>query len=87
MILINKLIGFIASVLVLGFLYVWIFVPEKKQEIQDWWYGMIIDCQQMHSEVTHYQRCKISDDCELVRRASIRAEMVEAQYGRYCSKL
>ncbi len=86
MVLINKLIGLIATVLVLGFLYAWIFVPEQKQEIQDWYYGMTIDCQQMHSEVTDHQRCKISDDCELVRRESIRAENLEAQYDRYCSE-
>jgi hypothetical protein len=87
MALINKLIGLITTVLVLVFLYVWMFVPEQKQEIQDWYYGMTIDCQQMHSEVSHHQDCKISDDCELARRESIRAEKIEAQYGRYCGKL
>ena len=86
MALINKLIGLIATVLVIVFLYVWMFVPEQKQEIQDWYYGMMIDCQQMHSEVSNHQSCKISDDCELARRESIRAEKLEAQYRRYCSE-
>ncbi len=86
MALINKLIGLIATVLVLVFLYVWMFVPEQKQEIQDWYYGMTIDCQQMHSELSNHQRCKISDDFELGRRESIRAEKLEAQYRRYCSE-
>ena len=85
--LINSLIGLIATVFVLGFVYVWLFVPEKKQEIQDWWYRMTIDCGQMHSEVSHHRDCKIRDDCELVRRESIRAVKLEAQYGRYCGKL
>ncbi len=80
-------IGLIASVLVLGFTYVWMFVPEKKQEIQDWWYGMTIDCDQLRSEVLNHQRCKRSDDCELARKESIRAEKLEVQYGRYCGKL
>ena len=86
MILINKLIGLIAAVLVLGFLYVWEFEPEQKQELQDWWYRMTIDCQQMHSDVSNHQRCKISDDCELARKESIRAEKLEAQYDRYCGR-
>ncbi len=85
--LINSLIGLTATVFVLGFVYVWLFVPEKKQEIQDWWYRMTIDCDQMHSEVSHDQECKISDDCDLARKESIRAEKLEAQYGRYCGKL
>ncbi len=84
---INKLIGLAIAVLVLGFAYVWMFVPEKKQEIHDWWYGMTIDCNQMRSEVSNHQRCKRSDDCELARKESIRAEKLEAQYGRYCGKL
>ncbi len=84
---INYWIGLIISVLVLGFAYVWMFVPEKKQEIQDWWYDLTIDCDQLHSEVSNHQRCKISDDCELARKESIRAEKLEAQYGRYCGKL
>ena len=87
MALLNNLIGLITTVLVLVFLYVWMFVPEQKQEIQDWYYGMTIDCQQMHSEVSHHQDCKIRDDCELARRESIRAEKLEAQYARYCGKL
>ena len=85
--LINYLIGLTASVFALGFACVWMFVPEKKQEIQDWWYGMTIDCDQMLSEVSQHQRCKISDDCELVHRELIRAEKLEEQYGRYCDKL
>jgi len=32
---INNLIGLVTAVLVLGFAYVWMFVPERKQEIQD----------------------------------------------------
>ena len=85
--LLNELIALTATVFVLGFAYVWMFVPEKKQEIQDWWYGIIIDCDQMHSDISNHQRCKRSDDCELVRKESIRAEKLEVQYGRYCGKL
>jgi hypothetical protein len=85
--LINSLIGLAAAVFALAFVYVWLFVPEKKQEIQDWWYRMTIDCDQMLSEVSHDQDCNISDDCELARKESIRAEKLEAQYGRYCGKL
>ena len=82
---INNLIGLVTAVLVLGFAYVWMFVPEKKQEIQDWWYGMTIDCSQMQSEVINHQLCKTSDDCELSRKESIRAEKLEVQYSTYCS--
>ena len=78
MALINNLIGLITTVLVIVFLYVWRFVPEQKQEIQDWYYGMTIDCKQMHSEVSNHQSCKISDDCELARTESIMAEKLEA---------
>jgi hypothetical protein len=85
--LINSLIGLAATVFALGFVYVWLFVPEKKQEFQDWWYRMTIDCDQMHSEVLHDQDCNISDDCELARKESIRAEKLEERYGRYCGKL
>jgi hypothetical protein len=84
---INYWIGLTTAILVFGFAYVWMFVPEKKKEIQDWWYGMTIDCPQLHSEVSNHQRCKISDDCELARSESIRAEKLEAQYGRYCGNL
>ena len=84
--LINTIIGLIVIVLVFAFVYVWMFVPEKKHEIQDWWYSMTIDCHQMYSEVSNHQRCKSSDDCELARKESIRAEKLEAQYDRYCSK-
>ncbi len=83
---INDWIGLIATVFVLGFVYVWMFVPEKKQEIQDWWYGMTIDCDQLRSEVWNHQRCKRSDDCELAPKESIKAEKLEVQYGRYCGK-
>lgn len=83
--LINKLLGLIATVLAFGFVFVWTFVPEKKQEIQDWWYGMTFECSQMHSQLAVDQRCKASDDCELSRKESIRAEKLEAQYSRYCS--
>ncbi len=79
---INNLIGLVTAVLVFGFAYVWMFVPEKKQEIQDWWYGMTVDCDQLRSEVWNHQQCKRSDDCELARKESIRAEKLEAQYGR-----
>ena len=85
MALINKLIGLIVTVLVLVFLYVWMFVPEQKHDIQDWYYSMTIDCEQMHGEVSNHQRCKISDDCELARGESVRAKKLAAQYGRYCS--
>jgi hypothetical protein len=85
--LLNESIALTATVFVLGFAYVWMFVPEKKQEIQGWWYGMIIDCDQMRSEISNQQRCKRSDDCELARKESIRAEKLEVLYGRYCGKL
>lgn len=85
--MLNELIALTATVFVLGFAYVWMFVPEKKQEIQDWWYSMTIDCHEMYSEVLNHQRCKRSDDCELARKESIRAEKLEAQYGRYCGEL
>ena len=75
------------AVLVLGFAYVWMFVPEKKQEIQDWWYGMTIDCDQLHRDVTRHQLCKRRDDCELARKESIRAVKLEVQYSRYCGAL
>lgn len=84
---INRLLGLITAVLILGFVYIWMFVPEKKHEIQDWWYGMTIDCNQLQREVSNHQRCKRSDDCELTRKESIRAEKFEALYGRYCGKL
>ena len=84
---INNLIGLVTALLVFGFAYAWIFVPEKKQEIQDWWYGVTIDCDQLRREVWNHQQCKRSDDCELARKESIRAEKLEAQYGRYCGKL
>ena len=85
--LINTIIGLIVIVLLFTFAYVWMFVPERKQEIQDWWYSMTIDCHQMHSEVSNHQRCKRSDNCELARKESIRAEKLEAQYDKYCGKL
>ncbi len=84
---INDWIGLIAAVLVLGFVYVWMFVPEKKQDIQDWWYGTTIDCDQLRREVSNHQRCKRSDDRKLARKESIRAEKLEAQYDKYCGKL
>ena len=83
---IDQLIGLMTAVLILGFTYVWMFVPEKKQDIQDWWYGMTIDCDQLRREVENHQRCKRSDDCELARKESIRAEKLEQQYRQYCSK-
>ena len=84
---INNWIGLVTALLLLGFAYIWMFVPEKKQEIQDWWYIMTIDCGQLRVEIGNHQRCKRSDDCELARKESIRAEKLEAQYARYCSKL
>ena len=83
----RELIALTVTVFVLGFAYVWMFVPEKKQEIQAWWYGIIIDCNQMHSDILNHQRCNKSDDCELVRRESIKAEKIEVLYGKYCGKL
>jgi hypothetical protein len=85
--LLNELIALTVTVILLGFVYVWMFVPEKKQEIQDSWYGMIIDCDQMRSEISNHQRCKRSNNCELARKESIRAEKLEVLYGRYCDKL
>ena len=84
---INNLIGLITAVLVLGFVYVWMFVPEKKHDIQDWWYDMTIDCDQLRLEVMNHQSCKRSDDCELARKESIRAEKAELQYRKYCGNL
>jgi len=83
----NNWLGLVVAVLVLGFAYVWMFAPEKKQEIQDWWYGMTVDCDQLHSEVTHHQLCKTRDDCELARKESIRAEKLEVLYSKYCGAL
>lgn len=84
---INKLIGLTTALAILGFSYVWMFVPEKKQEIQDWWYGMTIECEQLQQEVASHQRCKTSDDCELARKDAIRAEKLEQQYQDYCGEL
>lgn len=84
---INNLIGLIAATAVLSFLYVWMFVPDKKNEIQDWWYTMMIDCEQLQGEVANHQRCMRSDDCELARKEKIRAEKLELQYRKYCSEL
>ena len=83
---IDKLIGLMTAIVILGFTYVWMFVPEKKQDIQDWWYGMTIDCDQLREEVTNHQRCKRDDDCELAPKDSIRAEELERQYQKYCSR-
>ena len=83
---IDKLIGLMTAIAILGFAYVWMFVPEKKQEIQDWWYGTTIDCDQLRQEVANHQRCQRSDDCELARKESIRAEKLERQYRKYCSR-
>lgn len=85
--LINTTFALVVTVFFLAFAYVWMFMPEKKQEIHDWWYGKTIDCQQMYSDVSSHQRCKRSDDCELARKESIRAEKIAAQYGKYCGKL
>jgi hypothetical protein len=85
--LINKLLSLAIALLVLGFVYVWIFVPEEKREIQDWWYEMIIDCDQMHGEISTYQVCKRNADCELPRKESIRAAKLEEQYAKYCGEL
>lgn len=85
--LINSLIGLAAIAFVFWLAYVWVFMPEKKQEIQDWYYGLTIDCNQMRDSAWNLRQCKISDDCELARKEAIRAEKLEAQYGRYCGKL
>jgi hypothetical protein len=85
--LINTTVGLIITVFILALAYVWVFAPEKKQEIQDWWYSTTIDCQQMYIQVSNHQRCERRDDCELTRKESIRAEKLAAQYGRYCGKL
>ncbi len=84
---IGEWIGLLAVVLVLGFVSLWWFMPDKKQDIQDWWYGMTIDCVQMQREVINDQLCKTSDDCELVRKEAIRAKKLEAHYSRYCGSL
>lgn len=82
--LINKLLGIIATALLFGFVFVWLFMPDKKQEIKDWWYGATIDCDQMQRELINDQQCKLSNDCTLSRKESIRADKLEAQYNRYC---
>ena len=84
---INSLLGLLAAAIVVAFLYVWILVPEKKSEIQDWWYGMMIDCEELQREVANHQTCNRSDDCELARKEKIRAEKLELRYRKYCSKL
>ena len=83
---VNEWLGLLVAVFLLGFAYVWIFEPEKKQEIQDWWYGITIECDELQREVSLHQRCKTNDDCQLARKESIRAEKAEAQYNRYCSR-
>lgn len=85
--LLSELIALAATIFVLGFAYVWMFVPEKKEDIQGLWYGIILDCDQMHSDILNHQRCKRSDDCELARKESIRAEKLEVLHNRYCGKL
>lgn len=83
---INSLLGSIAAALVVWFLYVWAFAPEKKQDILNWWNSVVIDCQQLQQEVSSHQRCKLDDDCELPRKEKIRAEKLERQYRQYCSE-
>lgn len=84
---INEWMGLLVAVFLLGFAYVWIFEPEKKQEIQDRWYRMTIECDELQREVSLHQRCTTSEDCELARKESIRAEKAKAQYNRYCSRI
>ncbi len=82
---INDWIGLVIALLVLGFAITWLFAPEKKQAIQDWWYGMTVDCDQLHSEISRHQLCKTSDDCDLAPKESIRAQELADRYRRYCS--
>jgi hypothetical protein len=82
---INSLLGWAATLAILGFVYVWMFVPDKKQDIKDWWYGENVDCSQMHVELVNDRRCKTDDDCELSHKEAIKADELEAQYRRYCS--
>jgi uncharacterized membrane protein YqhA len=84
--LLNKLVGLTVTVLSIWFLYVWMFVPDRKHDMQDRWYGMMTDCEQLYAEVSNHQRCKVSADCELARTEAINAEALEAQYARYCGK-
>jgi len=83
----NDWIGLIAAIVAICFSFIWLYVPEKKQAIQDWWYGMTLDCAQMHGELWNDQRCKTSDDCELAHKELIRAEKLEVLYARYCGSL
>ena len=80
----NRWLGLLVAAAIIGFVYVWLFVPEKRQEIEDWWFVLTNDCVQMHAELINDQECKISDDCELSRKESIRADTLEDQYLRYC---
>lgn len=84
--LIKSIIGLFVVVILAAFVYVWMFMPDKKQEIKDRWYDMIIDCEQLRSEVSNHQRCERSDDCQLARKVRIRVEKLEAQYAKYCGE-
>lgn len=81
----NGLLGLVAAAIVVWFLYVWTFEPQTKNDIQDWWYSMTIDCEQLQQEVSSHQRCILNDDCELPGKEKIRAEKLEVQYRKYCS--
>ena len=84
---IEEWLGVIAIILVLGFVFVWAFVPEKKQDIQDWWYSVTLDCDQMQRAVINDQQCKTSNECELSGKELIEADKLAAQYVRYCGAI
>jgi len=83
---INTFVGVTTALLFLGFVYVWTSAPMEKRAIQDWWYGLSIDCEQLQRDVSNQQRCERSADCELSRRAAASAEELQAQYRQYCSR-
>jgi hypothetical protein len=81
---VNKVLGLVVAIAVMGFVYVWLFVPDTKQDIEDWWFVLTNDCVQMHAELINDQECKISDDCELNGKESKRADKLEEEYLRHC---
>ncbi len=83
----NELIGWTFTLLVLCFAIAWLFMPEKKQAMQDWWYGSTVDCPALRAELWNDQLCIQDDDCGLARKESIRADKLEKHYARYCGPL
>lgn len=76
----------LALAAVVGFLYVWLFLPQGKQAIIDWWYGATLDCVEMQNDIANHRRCELSPDCQLSGRETRRARELDSQYARYCSR-